>query len=114
LTSNFGNILQVCLVITDGQQTKDKGPYTPLDIASAPLKKKDITIYALGIGTNVDVGELTQIGSGPEFVYSAKGFDELQAEVEGISKAQCQGMYEKIATIQGISVVAVACLGGGG
>jgi hypothetical protein len=82
----------VALVITDGIQTKDKGTFVPLEKASEPLKAKGVSVYALGIGIDIDISELLLIGSGSDYVFSATSFDELQTKVEGITKAQCQGM----------------------
>jgi hypothetical protein len=86
---------QVALVLTDGIQTKDKGPFTSLHIASSRLQNKDVNVYSLGVGSDIDVTELLDMASGKDFVFSARNFDDLSTRVKEITEAQCQGMNQR-------------------
>ena len=84
---------KIAFVITDGQQTTDKGPYIPLDAATEGLKSQGITIYSMGIGKQVNVAELAALASGYENVFLAKSFKALEGEVEGIKQEICEGIF---------------------
>jgi hypothetical protein len=58
--------------MTDGIQTKDMGTHIPLATASNGLKKKGVDVYALGVGTDIDVMELLDIASTEDYVFSAR------------------------------------------
>jgi hypothetical protein len=58
--------------MTDGIQTKDMGIHIPLFTASNGLKTKGVEIYALGVGTDIDVMELLDIASTEDYVFSAR------------------------------------------
>lgn len=79
------------ILFTDGKQTKNRDPYTELDIAAQPLKDKGIDIYALAVGTSdkIDVPELKRMASSPEKVYTAETFDELEPLAIQITQATC-------------------------
>lgn len=80
-------------MITDGQQTVDKGPYTPLKAASEGLQAQGVKIYALGIGKAVNLAELTAIASNFKYVFRADSFKDLEVEVEGIKQEICEGNF---------------------
>lgn len=84
----------MALVLTDGIQTKNRGPYTELIMASDPLKMKGIDIYSLGVGSDIEVMELIQTASVPDYVFSASNFDDLSQKVTEITDAQCKGRYQ--------------------
>ncbi|XP_048583231.1 uncharacterized protein LOC5507629 isoform X2 [Nematostella vectensis] len=96
------NRKKVALVLTDGIQTKDKGPFTPLQKASQPMKDKGVEVYSLGIGSDIDVSELITFASGEKYVFNAKSFDELQLQVENITQAQCQACAQPVDVYFGI------------
>jgi hypothetical protein len=58
--------------MTDGIQTKDMGTHIPLVTASNGLKTKGVDVYALGVGTDIDVMELLNIASTEDYVLSAR------------------------------------------
>lgn len=78
------------MVITDGIQTKDRGPYTPLDQAILPVKQKGFRVYSLGIGKNIEEKELKPVASDPEKnFFSAASFKDLTIEVRSIMDQLC-------------------------
>lgn len=68
---------QIAIVITDGEQTTNKGPYTPLSIASRGLKDKNVRVYALGIGKRINRDQLNEIASSNVNIFTATSFSEL-------------------------------------
>jgi len=86
------------LIITDGHQTKNKGPYTPLSEAIKPIKAKGVQIHSLGIGTRFDKAELQMMASNPlTNVHTASSFGKLKEHVQDISESFCpQGKCKKI------------------
>ena len=79
------------IVVTDGKQTRDRGAFTPLTEASAPLKALKIKIYALGVGKSVDTNELQQIASSPDLVLTATSFKTLDEKLVDLRTAGCKG-----------------------
>ena len=85
--------MQILLVLTDGRQTREPDVSDAEDLhkASRPLKENGVQVYSLGIGQDIDIGELLDIASDDESVFSARDFDELQSIVAGITKQTCKG-----------------------
>ena len=81
------------MVLTDGRQTRapDVTDAEGLHTASRPLKESGVQVYSLGIGQDIDIGELLDIASDDESVFSAKDFDDLQTIVAGITQQTCKG-----------------------
>lgn len=82
---------KVMLVVTDGRQTTDAGPYTPLRTASQPLKDKNVAIYALGVGFQVEISELLAVASSEDFVYQV-GFSDFRLFIPA---ANLGGVYRE-------------------
>ena len=77
-------------MITDGNQTKT-GQYTPLTVASRGIKRKGVTVYAVGVGRAVGMAELLEIASAPEYVFTSPSFKGLQSLTSGIRRQLCGG-----------------------
>ena len=90
---NFVFLLQIAFVITDGQQTTTRGPYTPLGIASQGLKDLGVAVYCMGIGAAVDLVELRAMASSPDYIFQPKNFEALDLEVEKIRSKLCEGTF---------------------
>jgi len=78
----------VAIVITDGEQTTTK-EYTPLDIASKRVKDKGVEVFALGVGSAVNVDQLRQIASSNDNVFTSAGFEQLVDVVKPIVEKSC-------------------------
>ena len=87
------------MVFTDGKQTKTKGPFTELNIASAGLKKRGVAIYAMGIGKNVERDELEDIASANKNVFIAKSFKALEGVADILKESLCKGMPVMIGSV---------------
>ena len=81
------------MLITDGKQTRDKGPYTPPEIAADSLKDLGVIVYAIGVSKDVDTLELEKIASSPEQMVVSPSFAELAAIASSIRTSLCEGLY---------------------
>ena len=81
-------------MITDGAQTTNgaKGPYTPLDKASQPLKDKGVDVWSIGVGKGAKKSDLITIASDPGKVIVVSSFKNLKDILSDIQKAACEGM----------------------
>lgn len=82
-------------MITDGAQTTNgaKGPYTPLDKASQPLKDKGVEVWSIGVGKGAKKSDLETIASDPRKVIMVKSFKELKDILDDVQKAACEGIH---------------------
>ncbi|KAK2561274.1 Collagen alpha-6(VI) chain [Acropora cervicornis] len=83
------DVNKVAVVITDGRQTTEGG-YTRLSVASQGLKSKGVTVFVVGVGKNVDQGELQDMTSGPSNVFTAASFTHLQELSSRITTTLCE------------------------
>lgn len=79
------------MVFTDGKQTRKRGNFTELFIASRGLKAKGVILYAMGIGYTWDQAELEEIASDPDKVVSASSFEVLHEIAEKLKESLCRG-----------------------
>ena len=80
-------------MITDGEQTTDRGPYTELSEAARGLKNKNVRVYSLGIGTKVDREQLNDIASSADNVFEATSFSDLSPAAKTIVQSSCPGRF---------------------
>ena len=80
---------QIALIVTDGHQTTS-GSYTPLDLASAPLKAKGVRIFLFGIGRNVRNEQLKKMATNSTTdVFYARSFWDLELKIPTIVDNLC-------------------------
>ena len=79
------------MVITDGQQTTDRGSFTELSEASRGLKDKNVNVFSLGIGSGVNETQLTDIASSAKNVFTAPTFADLTPAADTIVENSCTG-----------------------
>lgn len=81
-------------MITDGKQTRNRGPYTKLKVASGRLKAKGVRVYSLGIGKakNIVMQELRDVASSPKYIYRVASFKLLVQEIDNIVRGLCEGV----------------------
>ncbi|CAH3124523.1 unnamed protein product [Pocillopora meandrina] len=71
------NVTKVMVILTDGQQTETNDS-TPLDEAVRPLLDMNVTIFAVGVGSAIDITELLElVGYKDENLFRAENFDQL-------------------------------------
>ena len=75
-------IPRVLIVITDGQS------HDPVLIPARKLREKNIVIYAIGVG-HYDMGQLLEVASSREHVYTLSTFFELETFLSTITAATC-------------------------
>ena len=73
-------------MITDGQQSDN----ADLSVASSGLKNKGVTVYAIGVGSNVKESELLNIASSKEHVLTTPSFQELD-KLNSVLLNTCKG-----------------------
>lgn len=93
-------------MITDGKQTTTL-PYTRLSVASRAIKNKGVTVYAIGVGRGADRGELEDIASGSEYIFTSSSFSDLQDIAPKITKRLCPGESADHARFLGIRLLLV-------
>ncbi|XP_065071301.1 vitrin-like isoform X2 [Rhopilema esculentum] len=90
---NRPNVKKLLFLITDGRQNPDSINGVRLDPAkeAEKLHLSNVQIYAVGIGSKVNVSELEAITQDPTKVYTAKDFEELTSTefVTKVSKQLC-------------------------
>ena len=73
-------------MITDGEQSDN----ADLSVASSGLKNKGVTVYAIGVGSNVKESELLNIASSKEHVLTTPSFQELD-KLNSVLLNTCKG-----------------------
>lgn len=80
------------IILTDGNQTKT-GKYTPLDIASQPLKNKGVRIVTVGVG-DIDAEQMKVLSPDSRDRFNPKTFADLLPLVETMfSSGLCTGKW---------------------
>ena len=59
---------------------------------SSRLRQKKASVFALGIGNDVEKSELEKIATSPDNVFTIKSFDDLEDKVHGIKRGFCIGI----------------------
>lgn len=83
------NSSKIAIVITDGESYyKDKTA-----VSAEKLRNKGVTVFAIGVGQRVDVGELNSIGSKPteKHVLEVFSYKNLQKIRDILTKRACEG-----------------------
>lgn len=74
-------------------QTKDRGPFDDLELASKRLKAVGVRLYAVGVGTRIHHNQLLKLASHPKFVFKVPDFNLLYDSVKRIKKRICKGKW---------------------
>ena len=82
---------QVLFVLTDGSQTINQGPTTPLDEAAQPLKNKGVEIWSIAVGKYANKEQLAQIASRPDTMLQLDDFSSLGNVIENLKTISCKG-----------------------
>lgn len=80
---------KIFILLTDGKQTMAQDVLT-LDEAARPLHERDVKIFVVGMGSNVDVEELKAVALDKKDVFLAPSFDNLVSLSGSLSKKMCQ------------------------
>lgn len=84
------NIPTIAIVFTDGVQTPGNG-VEPLDRAVQPLRRKGVRVFAVSVGSGVDLKELNSIVESPHDVFQVTSFSELVEKAAKLTQATCTG-----------------------
>ncbi|KAL9966798.1 hypothetical protein ACROYT_G024919 [Oculina patagonica] len=80
---------KILILLTDGKQTVAPDA-TSLDEAARPLHEADVKIFAVGMGSNVDVQELRAMSVDNQDVLLAPSYDDLVSLSGSLSKMMCE------------------------
>lgn len=80
---------KIFILLTDGKQTMAQDVLT-LDEAARPLHERNVKIFVVGMGSNVDVEELKAVALDKEDLFLAPSFDNLVSLSGSLSKKMCQ------------------------
>lgn len=86
------NVHRIVFVLTDGQQTPDPDAVA-LDVASESLRDAGVYVIAIGIGHQVDRGELRLMTETDQDVYLTSSFSDLLKKVSTFSTKACRGRF---------------------
>lgn len=83
------NSSRIAIVITDGESYYKQKTV----LAAEKLRSKGVTVFAIGVGSRVDVDELNSIASKPteKYVLEVFGYKKLQKIQDTLSKRACEG-----------------------
>ena len=105
------NVTKVMVILTDGQQTETNDS-TPLDEAVRPLLDMNVTIFAVGVGSAIDITELLElVGYRDENLFRAENFDQLARDSVKVATQTCKQLQPgKIGYIFFIDIKPIAKL----
>ncbi|XP_078377620.1 SCO-spondin-like [Oculina patagonica] len=83
------DIPKVLIILTDGKQSADYDA-VPIERSVLPLRHLGVRIFALAIGSQVDMSELRQIVNDPKDIHAVKDFDELLNNVKEVGNKTCE------------------------
>ena len=83
------NVSRIVVVITDGASRKAKATIA----AARTLRDHGVTIFAIGVGNQVNVAQLRDMASQPsgEFVFEVTNFQALDSIRSELISKTCQG-----------------------
>ncbi|XP_045171316.1 cartilage matrix protein-like [Mercenaria mercenaria] len=77
--SRSGDVVHICIVITDGVSRLPK-----MTVVESNLNHRaGMEVFAIGVGDDIDVKELNDIASRPEYVFEVNGYGALK-QIENI------------------------------
>jgi len=88
------NVNTVMVVITDGRSQK----WLQTQEAAKRAHAANLTVFAIGVGRNLDLVELSHIASDPddEFLYMVDDFTALSSITNKLALKACEGTFDKL------------------
>ena len=83
---------QVCVVLTTGIQTYNEHyqqEYVSMSDASQPLKDKDVHVFSVGVGDDIEVMSLIEIATTPDYVFTYRSKSAVVKAIKKIKKTKC-------------------------
>ena len=91
------NVTKIAILLTDGKQTTENvTDLIPVREAADALKKRGISVFAVGIGSSVERDELLQIVDSKDNLMEAETFEQLKQEVVQIASESCRVAGESV------------------
>lgn len=86
------DVAKVMIILTDGKQTVTSDSKT-LDVAVRPLQEMNVTIFAVGVGKAIDIGELLLlVGDNVDNLFRAQNFNELAKDSLRVASQTCKSI----------------------
>lgn len=82
-------VREIVVILTDGKNNIPPSPESQAQL----LKNNGVIIVAVGVGSNVDMGQLRRVASRPDFVFHVNSFSALSTIRRGVVGVACQGKY---------------------
>lgn len=99
------NVAKVMVILTDGKQTVT-GDSKTLDVAVRPLREKNVTVFAVGVGKAIDINELLLlVGDDVENLFRADNFDQLAEDSLQLAAQTCKRIKPPTGEIEPYHVI---------
>lgn len=99
------NVAKVMVILTDGKQTVT-GDSKTLDVAVRPLREKNVTVFAVGVGKAIDINELLLlVGDDVENLFRAENFDQLAEDSLQLAAQTCKRIKPPTGEIEPYHVI---------
>ena len=86
------SFVQILLILTDGEQTREEDINVDLSEATKKLIRKGVEVFVLGVGDYVSIPEMLRIAADKDDnVFHSTNFDELGQVVEDLVISFCKG-----------------------
>ena len=79
---------KLVILLTDGKQSNSSS-YIPIEDTVQLLRSKDARIYAVTIGSNIDMSAMKAITEKDDDIFQATEFNDLVKKADSISKTSC-------------------------
>ena len=80
---------KVFIILTDGKQSADYDA-VPIERSVMQLRHLGVRIFALAVGSQIDMKELRQIVTDPKDIYAVKDFDTLLDNTKKVGNQTCE------------------------
>lgn len=91
-SSNSNETQRLVILLTDGKQTRNNymsPAYIPIEGTVQLLRSKGARMFAVGIGSSVDITEMRLVTEQEDDIFLPEGFNDLIAKSDVIAKTTC-------------------------
>ena len=89
-SEDWNETQKLVILLTDGKQNGwSNPPYKPIEDTVQLLRSKDARIYAVTIGSNINMSAMRAVTEEDGDIFQATEFNDLVAKADSISKTAC-------------------------
>ena len=102
LSKDSNETQKLVILLTDGIQSQYNGmtpPYIPIEDTIQLLRSKAARIFAVTIGSNIDMTAMRAVTEEDDDIFQATEFNDLVAKADSISKTSCIDARELILVV---------------